>query len=79
MKNIPLWDKESYMKSLIAKTESFLKRMRWRIFFYKGSVEETERQEFYGFKSDRCPPSDPDLDKFELDVMLMVKNIKFDH
>ena len=34
LKNIPIPNKATYEKSIISKTESFLKRMRWKAFFF---------------------------------------------
>ena len=35
MKNIPIPPRNSYLKKLIEKTESVIKRMRWKAFFFE--------------------------------------------
>ena len=46
-KNIPLTNKDVYLKELIGKTEHFLHRIRWKVnHFLKNNKEETERENF---------------------------------
>jgi len=82
MKNIPIPTRNTYLKSLIEKVESVIKRMRWKAFFYEKSTDKKDQQNDdsnnkFGFKSRKCPPQNEDLDKFEEDLLEMVKNIKF--
>ena len=79
MKNIPLPPKNSYLKRLIEKVESVIKRMRWKAFFFDQNSDDKEHvtDEKFGFKSRKCPPQNDEMDKFEADLMDMVKNIKF--
>ena len=45
MKNIPIPPRNSYIKSLIEKTESVIKRMRWKAFLYdKPDTDNTDRK-----------------------------------
>ena len=84
MKNIPIPTQNSYMKSMIAKTESLLRRMRWKVFWYeqdqkknrKDRSEETE-QHTYGFNTENAPPKSPALAHFEDDIFNMLNNIKY--
>ena len=71
-KNIPIPPRYRYLKSLIEKVESAIKRMRWKASFFK---EATNNNNF-GFKSSNCPPQNSELDKFEADLLNMVHNIK---
>ena len=79
-KNIPIPPRNSYLKSLIEKVESAIKRMRWKAFFFdrndQDNKEATNNNNF-GFKSRKCPPQNSELDKFEADLLDMVHNIKF--
>ena len=79
-KNIPIPPGNSYLKSLIEKVESAIKRMRWKAFFFdrndQDNKEATNNNNF-GFKSRKCPPQNSELDKFEADLLDMVHNIKF--
>ena len=43
IKNIPIPDEVSYLKSLIFRTEDFLKRMRWRALFFLKRQEEMKK------------------------------------
>ena len=85
MKNIPIPPKNSYLKCLIGKVESVIKRMRWKAHFYGKNSDErnlptseidTDADGKYGFKSRKCPPQHEDLDRFEADLMDMVNNIQ---
>jgi len=83
MKNIPIPPRNSYLKKLIEKTESVIKRMRWKAFFFEqnkdknntdhnnddGSIDNNN----FGFKSRKCPPQNEDLNNFETDVYEMIK------
>ena len=37
LKNIPTLSRHNYLKSLIDKVESFLRRIRWKAYFYENS------------------------------------------
>ena len=81
MKNIPIPPRNTFLKKLIEKTESVIKRMRWKAFFYeKSSKEDTpndDRNNKFGFKSRKCPPQNEDLAPFETDLLNMIKHIQF--
>ena len=79
-KNIPIPPRNSYLKSLIEKVESAIKRMRWKAFFFDRNEQDNNdatNNDNFGFKSRKCPPQNSDLDKFEADLLDMVHNIKF--
>ena len=50
--------------------------MRWKTLQFFGELEENNK-ETYGFKSRICPQSVDELNKFEKDLFLMIKNIDF--
>ena len=81
LKNIPISSRNCYLKSLISQTESFLKRLRWRVFWYTTSDENTPhnpKENFkHVFKSDRTPPQHHLLANFESDMYSLIGNIKF--
>ena len=59
-KNIPLCNKDVYLKEVIGKTEHFLRRIRWKVYhFLKNSKEKTETENF-GFRTLNTPPKKPD-------------------
>ena len=77
IKNIPIPPKSVYTKQLIVKTESFLKRMRWKAFFFNKQIRSSGDQNFYGFPTANTPPQDEQLKQFELDMYELIKSIEF--
>ena len=80
LKNIPVPPREVYMKRLMEKCESVMKRMRWRAFFHlkRGDDEGVhDEDEHYGFNSRRCPPQIDELKYFEEDMAKLIGNIQF--
>ena len=76
-KNIPIPPRNSFLKSLIEKVESVIKRMRWKTFFFDRHEQDNNdaaNNDHFGFKSRKCPPQNNDLDKFEADLLDMVYN-----
>ena len=74
MKNIPLTTNDSYRKNLIFQRESFIKSIRWKVFFCDKNPESNEQLNF-GFKSIKTPSKH--LNSFENSLYDMVKNIFF--
>ena len=79
MKNIPIPRKSSYLKCLIEKVESLIRRMRWKAHFHekKGNCNDDTETENYGFKSDYAPPQNENLNAFENDIYEMIRSVKF--
>ena len=72
------------MKKLILQTETFLKNMRWRAFWFekKGDTnDETDRDHkkeiTRDFKSTKTPPQSEFLKPFERDIYNLIGNIEF--
>ena len=77
LKNIPVPNKQGYLKSMIDKVEHFLKKMRWKAYFYeKGNSKITDNGHF-GFKSENTPPQIDALIPFENDIYELVRSIEF--
>lgn len=78
-KNIPIPPRNTYLKSLIEKVESVVKRMRWKAFFFDRKTDENDDRtdSKFGFKSRKYPPLNEDMDNFEADLLNMVQNVKF--
>ena len=91
-KNIPLHSRRDYLKRLLEKVESVVKRMRWRAFFFldqdnsenettsESSDGELDNEDLYGkfgFKSKNTPPQIDEMADFEKDIFDMVENIEF--
>ena len=80
MKNIPIPNEDDYLRGLIEKIGSLLRRMRNKVkFFDNRDVLRCKNKETYGFKSNYTAPSDPLLKPFEDDLVSMVRHIKFKH
>ena len=77
LKNIPIAKNNDFSDILLAKTEDFLRRIRWKMYFHKNPNENTSSKNNYGFKSEVTPPADDDLSGFEADLMHMAANVKF--
>ena len=79
-KNIPISSKTAYKKCLVQKTESFLKRIRWKAFFFSNNDQSMSHERCtYNFKSTKCPPQDPSLKNFEHDMVDLISGIQFKH
>ena len=62
LKNITTSDnRDDYIKVLIAKTGSFLKRTKWRLLYSKKERVERSKTIYFGLKSEKCPPADSEL------------------
>ena len=75
-KNIPIPSEREYTMKLIEMTEHFLKRIRWKAFYYLHPEARSEK-ETYGFKSRKSPPSIPELASFEKNMTKMIQSIEF--
>ena len=77
MKNIPIPSKNAYLKNLIFKLESFIKRIRWKAYLFENSneINETTTATNFGFKSVKAPPKNEHLNAFENDLYDLVRNI----
>ena len=68
-KNIPIPPRNTYIKKLIEKVESVIKRMRWKAYFFDNDIGNSENNNNkYGFKSRNSPPQNKGMEKFEDDV-----------
>ena len=78
LKNILISSKQEYLKATLSKLEHFIKRLRWRAFFFDHKNEDTiEEYEMYGFKSENTPPQHEGLAALEEELYAMIKSIKF--
>ena len=58
------------------KIELFIKRMRWKAFFYEQGYNKYITKN-YGLKSLNCPPKIKEMTNFENDLTNLLKSIKF--
>ena len=75
-KNKPIPSTEDCKIQLISKMEKFIKRMRWKILDFLGNLHSSDKITA-GFKSRNCPPIVQELENFENELMLLIKNIEF--
>ncbi len=71
------------MKRLIGQIENFIKRIRWKAYFFeKDIVENGENEqgadENYGFKSNKTPPQNDGLNSFENDLYELVRGLEYE-
>ena len=80
LKNIPIPSKNSYFMTMLEKVESFIRRIRWKAYFFeKGPASEgrsCDDARIFGFKSSSTPPQSEHLNQFENDLYEMVRNIE---
>ena len=76
-KNIPVPQDSTYMLNLIQRVHDFIKRLRWKAFFFLRKDDNKQNKETYGFKSNAKTPSVPELKPFENDLLQMIENVKF--
>ena len=86
LKNIPTPSKKQYLACLIEKVESFIRRLRWKAFFFEkqnaaeddtGTGTTGTNNETFGFKSSHSPPQNEALNSFEDDLYNLVRSIEF--
>ena len=75
IKNIPIPSERSYFIQLIEKIEAVIKRMRWKLIFYKKNNEPDDQPmlEGYGLKSECSPSQQQELIAFEDDLIQLVQ------
>lgn len=92
LKNIPVPSQSTYLKCLVDKVESFVKRLRWRVFWYERKLQASENDNQprnlvpeeepvfsnYGFKSPKTPPASQHLREFEADLFKIINELEFD-
>lgn len=76
-KNIPTASHTNYKKRLIEKTELFLRRIRWKAFFYLNPLPSTRAPNTYGFNTRQTPPVVSELKVFENRLLNLIQNIEF--
>ena len=75
-KNIPIAQPKEYLKCLVDKTESFLRRVRWKAYHYL-KPSQSPVYETFGFRTTKSPPPIKELDEFEGKIFNLIQNVKF--
>ena len=60
-------------------TESFIQRVRWKVFYFFNGPSKKPKFETYGFKTPNNAPSHNELTNFESDMSKLVSNIVFNN
>ena len=76
LKNIPLPNQNSYLKTLIDQTQKFFQRIRWKIYWID-KEKNKKPKEMYGFKTEKSAPQHHELVKFESDVMNLIQTLEY--
>ena len=76
-KNIPIAHPTDYLKYLIEKTESFLRRVRWKACHFLKPTEKPTTKESFEFLTTRFPPLIKELAEFEDKMLLLIQSIQF--
>ena len=76
LKNIPVPSKLQYQKQLVSKVESFVNRLRWKM-FHISNPNPTEKKTTFGYRTRYSPPQCKELKPFEDDLFEMVSSIKY--
>ena len=57
VKNIPIPSKRLYLKTLLDKLENFIKRLRWKAFYFDKKQEKLDSDfDSFGFKTEKKHP-----------------------
>ena len=75
LKNIPIPDKDSYLKSLLSKTECFIQRLRWKTYFFLNPKEKTCNTNTFGFKTEKSAPQVKEFVNFETFLKVILHKI----
>ena len=70
----------NYLKCLLDKLNSFIRRLRWKIFYFDNQSDSDvteDNRNTYGFESERTPAQCSDLTGFESDLYQMARSVKF--
>ena len=69
-----------YLKCFIDKLNSFIRRVRGKVFFYKNDNKDSydvNKSDTFGFVSDRFPPQNEALRPFEMGLYELARSITF--
>ena len=61
LKNIPIPSQDSFMKCLLAKTEDFIQRLRWKVLFFMQPKMKPPVINTFGFRTAKSAPNIKEL------------------
>ena len=76
LKNIPIQNRDTYMKQLIQQVEKVIQRIRWKTYFFLNPPKKTPPERF-GFNTPHNAPQCRELTNFESDVTHLIANLEF--
>ena len=78
-RNIPRPNRHQYNLVLLRRIESFIKNMRWKVYFFSMRLTVLKRRDGrnMSLKLGSTPPHIKEMDKFVAEMIGMVKEIKF--
>ena len=80
LKNIPIPTKSNYLKCLTEKTENFIRKSRWKAYYFckwnSKPVNESANG-YFGFKTRTTPPPNKHLNAFENDLYDPIQKVEF--
>ncbi len=76
-KNIPIVQPKEYLKCLVEKTESFLRRVRWKAYHFLKPTQPEAAKETFGFNTTKSPPPIKELEAFESKMLSLVQRVQF--
>ena len=79
LKNITIASNDEYLTVLVARTDKFLRHLRWKALFYRNRDKPQTTKESFGFKTSNTPPCDKALSQFENDIWEIVRKIEFNN
>jgi hypothetical protein len=76
-KNIPIAQPKEYLKCLVEKSESFLRRVRWKAYHFLKPTQSEPAKETFGFNTTKSPPPTKELEAFEAKMLSIIQNVQF--
>ena len=77
LKNIPIPPRKTFIEELIFRTQIFIQNLRWAAFWISKKDKDHERKQTYGFKTEKSAPANVELDRFEFDLLHLIRNLEF--
>ena len=79
MKNVHIPSKNAYLKNLTFRLEIFIKRIRWKEYFFEKSdeIDDATTVNIFLFKSVLTPPKNEHINVFEEQLYDLARNIEF--
>ena len=80
LKNIPIATKSNYLKCLTEKTENFIRRLRWKAYYFCKDNSQPINEltnGYFLFKTPTTPPPNEHLNAFKNDLYDLIQKVEF--